>query len=294
MNDPDMLREKPSRNDLLIEYLVPLSKFERLLIDELRSLLNEDDFDDKHNLQMSPEEAFGKWKWADRIKRAIEGEFDLKNMRSEHDGDRSKAYTGLLHYLKVGRLTDENVARINEIDIINPDFIFRLGEQPIEVVVVRPLDQDVPLWETIARILPSCEPFLNRRLNLSEPSNTFEILHLIKKFVLTWRLPFNRDIVLGLLINSPEFQAIYSVTAEYSQAVETQDAEELNPEEYPDAGSLPLDMAMDQQLSIVKRFAGTKELWPEDEPKYEETGGMTMAYLVSVYLGISCRSLTLC
>lgn len=262
---------------LYINYVVPLSKWERRLIKNIADVLND------VNLvpEISVDDAFHEWKWTDRVDSCLKDFFEPQKVRAEFQGDLNKANIGFLQYLEIGFLTDQNVARVKTIVAHNPKFISSLVAQPASTLVVCPSEQDLGLWKTLAAMLSVCKPFQILGTNIVSSWKGFDILELTKKFVLLQESPSNRNLVAQSLLGDTIFRSHWDVRTVQETPLEGEVEGYLDSVISPSSSSSNVEMFSIARFSFHKRLDDQAEKWPENEQNREANGHMTMAYLVS-------------
>lgn len=272
--------EASAYQDEPINYYVPLGWFEKSMLKDVQLILDTYGGQSDNNQSASINDAFSRWKWADTVKGAMKDFLDDKTIRTDFQGDRSKAYIGLMQFLVPGQVPDENLARSNHTREVNPGFISKLSNRPIETIVVIPLEQDIPFWKTIAQMLPFCLRYLQQLKSLNNPRSNFEILRLVKVFTLGWKLPLNSSKVLGSFLKSTIFQTSYIVEVEDVEVAEPTLADLVTLESVMEATTICPHQVNDVQLSIIKRRTNNRDVWPKNEVMYTEDGKMTKGFLV--------------
>ena len=213
-----------------VEYFVPLSDFERQLVTELSSLLNQNRQGPFH-AENTPSiaasiAAFNNWTWSSRVIRCMNEDLEGESLQEEYQGDRSKAYNGLIHFLAHTASEEQNLARAESVREINPDFLLKLGNRPICDVKVKPVERDLPLWTTISKLYQECGQYWKNEELLSNPEGTFTISELIRKYTLHWQWPENKEMIDRVLIRNPSFDAGYTVKRDARDA--NPDSEDLH------------------------------------------------------------------
>jgi hypothetical protein len=201
----------PTERECQIEYFLPLSTFEQRLLADLDALLNQHHFL-SFDAQTTPVAAvFSEWKWTDLVKGGLKDNIGGESFNTEYHGDRSKAYNGLMQFL--GRMDREkrNLARTEGFQEANPDFLVRLEDRPISDVEVKPVETDLPYWETISRLYQTDVQYWKHKDIRRNPHGTFDIFRLIRRFTLMWQWPENKDVVYRVLVTSAAFEEFYDV-----------------------------------------------------------------------------------
>ncbi|KAH8689276.1 kinase-like domain-containing protein [Phaeosphaeriaceae sp. PMI808] len=261
----------PAGQDARIEYFVRLSGFEQQLISELDFLLNQE-----HFAAFDPDHfpiaiVFSEWKWSHLVKNCLNDDLghDGEYLYKDYAGDRTKAYDSFIHFLAHTGGEERNLARAEGFRRANETFLLNLGNRSICDVNVKPPEEDLPLWETISRLYQACGKYWKYEESLNGTNGKFVIFTLIRKFTLQWKWPENVDIVERVLVQNPAFKASYNVERELI------DSDPLV--------NLSSDQALGrklEELHITKLPpAGSTQRWPEGEPKKDESGEVTDAYL---------------
>lgn len=228
-----------------LEYLVPLSNFERRLLDDLLPLLDGQDYCYKQEVTSPHGSIFWDWKWLDLTQSCLNDYLghDGECLQEDYQGDRSKAYDGFIYFLAHEDEEEKSLARAEQLRHVNGGFVARLGARPIEDVDIKPPAEDIPRWRlisTLDRMLKSTWEYhhaLQKR-----KSRQFKIFELMHECALRWQLPINAIIVEEVLIQQPRFQDHYNVQRKPNPT------EEANPVSGIHANQPKLDV-----LSILKR-----------------------------------------
>ena len=201
----------PTDREYQIGYFLPLSTFEQRLLADLYALLNQHHFP-PFDARITPVAAvFSEWRWADLVKEGLKDNISGESFNTEYHGDRSKAYNGLMQYLgRIDRL-QRNLARVEGFQEANPDFLVRLEDRPVGDVDIKPIEADLPYWETISRLYQTevqCWKHKDVRRN---ERGTFDIFRMIRRFTLMWRWPENKNLIYRVLVTSAAFEEVYDV-----------------------------------------------------------------------------------
>jgi hypothetical protein len=193
-----------------IAYVVPLCKFEKILLDELGQLLDDKDLVDSSARNYTVEEVFLKWKWGNTVARGLKDWLFGETLEKNHKGDKPSAYTDFENYLAHTESNETTLKRATLIQDANPDFVARLGSMPIDVVEVQPNEEDRLHWMTVARIYGKCLPWVEHS-QLFDRDPSFEIFCLIRVFTLRWHYPQNRNNIFGAFLATPTFHDCWKI-----------------------------------------------------------------------------------
>ncbi|KAN0066969.1 Protein kinase-like domain containing protein [Elaphomyces granulatus] len=255
-----------------VAYFVPLSPFERRLLSDLPVLLDQQQF-----IPFDPQNAaitavFNEWHWSSLVKRCLDDDLGEEHLLEDYQGDRSIAYNAFIHFLAHQGEAKQSLARVEGFRSANEDFLLKLGDRSIKNVEVKPVEKDLHLWETLSRLYQTYGWCWKHKEPLSNPEGTFDIWKLIRKFTLQWQWPENKDDVNRVLIMNPSFAAFYEVKRHCS----TQDGSQIQ-----------VSIGEFEQLDIKQRpSAYSIGEYPEGEPKVDEDGSMTDAYLKFLLRGL--------
>jgi hypothetical protein len=194
-----------------VSYFVPLRPFERLLLSELTLLL-----DQRHYPKFDPQNApissvFHEWSWAGLVKRCLNSDLGEELLHDEYRDDRNVAYKSFIHFLAHSESEQQNLARAEDLQSTNEDFLVKLGDRPVKDVEVKPVEKDLQLWETLSRLYQTYGRYWKFKELLRNSEGEFDIWKLIRKFTLHWQWPQNKENVYKVLLMSPSFEAHFKV-----------------------------------------------------------------------------------
>jgi hypothetical protein len=212
-----------------ISYFVPLRPFERLLLSDLTVLL-----DQHHYPEFDPRNApissvFHEWTWAGHDKRCLNNELGEEQLHEEYRGDRTAAYKSFVHILAHSDDEQQNLARAEDLQSTNEDFLLKLGDRPVNDVEFKPAVEDLQLWETLSRLYQTYGRYWKFKELLSNSEGEFDIWKLIRRFTLHWQWPQNKGNVYQVLVMNSSFEALFEVSrhdsvlnkSEFSQTQDT-------------------------------------------------------------------------
>jgi hypothetical protein len=113
-----------------LHYLVPLCDFEKILLTELGTIMEEKHFSASATRDCSTEEVFRWWRWEVSVSRGLESYLYGETFEREFQSDQNLAYTAFTRSLSKGGMTEYCMARADLIESANPDFVARLGKRP--------------------------------------------------------------------------------------------------------------------------------------------------------------------
>ena len=115
-----------------VEYAVPLLPLDRLLIDQVETILPSLDVPKAVVTSSDQNGAFQLWEWTIHITNFLHQELDGKTLQEDHDGNRNAAYADVLNSLRHapdGALA-ANLFRVDALEEANPSFLTELGNRP--------------------------------------------------------------------------------------------------------------------------------------------------------------------
>jgi hypothetical protein len=194
-----------------VSYFVPLRPFERLLLSDLTVLL-----DQHHYPKFDPQNApissvFQEWTWAGLVKRCLNDDLGEELLHEDYRDDRNVAYKSFIHFLAHHGGEQQNLARVEDFQSTNEDFLLKLGDRPVKDVEFKPVEEDLQLWETLSRLCQAYGRYWEFKGLRSNPEGEFDIWKLIRKFTLHWQWPQNKGNVYQVLVMNPSFEALFEV-----------------------------------------------------------------------------------
>lgn len=139
-----------------VEYAVPLLPLDRLLIDQVETVLPSLGVQEEA-VTSDRNGAFQLWEWTIRITNYLHQELDGKTLQEDHGGNRNAAYADVLNSLRHapdGPLV-ANLFRVDALEEANPSFLAELSNHPARDVRCVPAPDDVHYWSLLQSIYSS-------------------------------------------------------------------------------------------------------------------------------------------
>lgn len=215
------------------EYVIPLLPLDRLLIDQVETVLLSLGVQKEAVTNSNRNGAFQLWEWTIRITEYLRQELDGTTLQEDYGGDRNAAYADILNSLRHspdGPLA-ANLFRVDALEEANPSFLAELGNHPARDVRCVPAPADVQYWSLLQSIYSSGK-LRQQHASMFRSNEGFNIWKAMQILLIQSKLLDIDSELYSYVLNHQIFTSLYEYRRKFDPE-EEQDTMDAREEEMP-------------------------------------------------------------